>query len=467
MSLDKMQDYGNTFQLKVLAALLREPQFVAQMLDALKDDLFDSDSKKEILKILRNYYTEFRACPTKDVFEIKIQEVAAPTLAENMKSDIKEMYLLMESAENLPFVKKEFADFCFYQGLKAAILQSVDKMTQGKNLEVKSIMDNAYKAFQAPDLGHEYENQVEDRLVKKDRIGLIPTEWPVINEIIDGGPGEGDLCILVGAAGSSKTWALVSIGMHAVKLGKNVVHFTLELNENYTAKRYDSKLTGIQSKDLKYHCNEVVEAIEASVKGKLRIFFHPTKSATINTLKRQLDMLIAHGINPDLVIVDYADLLRNDNIYHQKGGSYSEIGSMYEDLRGLAGEYKLPVWTASQAHRSAQENEIITGDQIAESYKKVMTGDFVISVARKVEDKVGGTARWHIIKNRYGPDGITFPSRVDASIGKIEILHAESQKGVELTQQMRNHDKAVKKTTVSYFDELADERKRKSAEGMG
>ena len=81
---------------------------------------------------------------------------------------------------------------------------------------------------------------------------------------------------------------------------------------------------------------------------------------------------------------------------------------------------KLPIWTASQVNRSGAREDIIQGDRMAESYTKMMITDFAMSLSRNHEDKENGTGRWHIMKNRYGADGMTFNSTMDASIGKIE-----------------------------------------------
>ena len=89
---------------------------------------------------------------------------------------------------------------------------------------------------------------------------------------------------------------------------------------------------------------------------------------------------------------------------------------------------KIPIWTASQANRTGAREEIIQGDRMAESYSKMMITDFAMSLSRNHEDKENGTGRWHIMKNRYGADGMTFNSTIDTSIGKIEINERNSQR---------------------------------------
>ena len=141
-----------------------------------------------------------------------------------------------------------------------------------------------------------------------------------------------------------------------------------------------------------------------------------------------MERSIILGYKPDVIIVDYGDLLKSSQYYKEKR---LEIGNIYEELRGLAGEFNVPVITASQSNRSSEEGEIIVGSQISEDYSKVMIGDFVFSVHRKIEDKLAKTARVFIIKNRFGPDGITFPSKFDTSNGNLNIYEGSSIQGKE------------------------------------
>ena len=111
----------------------------------------------------------------------------------------------------------------------------------------------------------------------------------------------------------------------------------------------------------------------------------------------------------------------------------------------MAGESEIPVWTASQANRSALEEDIIEAQKISESYAKIMIADFVISLSRKIADKVANTGRWHIIKNRFGPDGLTFPSKMDTSSGIIHIFDEMSIGGKEQQKKMDNSSEYLRK----------------------
>ncbi len=112
-------------------------------------------------------------------------------------------------------------------------------------------------------------------------------------------------------------------------------------------------------------------------------------------LKAHIEKTMILGQKPDLIVVDYADLLK----VNTKKDKHEALEELYEELRGMAGEYNIPIWTASQAGRSSLEDDIIEADKIASSYGKVMVADFLMSLSRKVEDKLSGTGRGHVIKS--------------------------------------------------------------------
>jgi len=252
---------------------------------------------------------------------------------------------------------------------------------------------------------------------------------------------------------SHNSWGLINVGAHAVKHGLNVLHYTLELNEGYVGRRYDAVLTGIANQNLKYHLDEVANVV-SKLKGNLTIKYYPTKTASCSTIRAHIEKMIMLGKKPDLVIVDYADLLRGAV---SRKEMRHELESIYEDLRGIAGEYEVPMFTASQANRSALEQDVIEADKISESYSKVMIADFVLSLSRKVTDKIAGTGRWHIIKNRFGPDGLTLPAKMNMSNGQIHIYEETSVQGKDTKKDMENGESLLRKSLSQKYKEISSD----------
>jgi len=255
----------------------------------------------------------------------------------------------------------------------------------------------------------------------------VPTKWQPINDLMDGGLGPGELGVVVAPSGVGKTWILTAIGAEAVRQGLSVVHYTMELSEHYVGARYDTVFTGTPSAELKDKKDEVKAKI-TNLKGKLLIKYFPPKGVTVKKLQQHIEKMVTLDNKPDVIIVDYADLLLSHS--NKSDSTYAEQGGVYIDLRGMSGELEIPVWTASQTNRSAIDSEVIEADKIADSYAKVMNADFIMSWSRKSKDKLNNTARAHIMKNRFGQDGITFPCKMDTNTGYIEVYDGTSPDGV-------------------------------------
>ena len=115
------------------------------------------------------------------------------------------------------------------------------------------------------------------------------------------------------------------------------------------------------------------------------------------------------------------------------------------------------MWTASQSNRSSLEDQVIGAEKIAESYNKIMTADFVMSLSRKIEDKVANTGRIHVIKNRFGPDGMTFPTSMNTSSGQISIFNSGTSDGAEVQSKMNNGNEYVRKLLKKRHNEMFSE----------
>ena len=306
--------------------------------------------------------------------------------------------------------------------------------------EIKVLVDKAMTAGVERNFGHDWKKDVEKRIFEDAR-DTIATPWDCINVPMDGGLAGGELGIVAAPAGAGKSWMLTAIGAAAMKKGKKVLHFTLELNDNYTGLRYDTIFTGIEPKKLQDNFEKVKKAV-SSVTGEIIIKYFPSKTVNSHTLLAHVQQMEAVGFKPDLLIVDYADLLRASS---RAEARYLELGAIYDELRSLAGELYIPCWTASQTQRSSISDEVIQADKIAESYGKIMVADFVISLSRTLDDKQTNTARVHIIKNRFGPDGITFPAKMNVLEGVVDVYDENSTQGIQARRAMSNADNIVKK----------------------
>jgi replicative DNA helicase len=412
--LNQLNAYGVGFQIKVLSSLLKHKEFLQNIHDILEEGYFDNPAHKWIVEEILRYYYKYHATPTLDSLQVEVKKIDNEVLRVSVIEQLKEAY--KASNEDREYVEQEFANFCKNQQLKKALLSSVDLLQSGQYDDIRYLIDTALKAGQERNIGHEYEKDVETRYRVEER-GAIPTPWEHMNELLMGGLGNGDLGIIFGNPGGGKSWMLVNMGAAAAVAGFNVCHYTLELSEDYVGKRYDALFTGIDVQNVGKHRDKVEEVLN-NLKGKLIIKEFPMGKTGISSIEAHIQKCKDLGHAPDLIIVDYVDLLKSKR---KSIDRKEEIDDIYASTKGLARELKVPIWTVSQVNRSGAKDDVIEGDKAAGSYNKMMIADFAVSLSRKRQDKVNGTGRIHIMKNRYGMDGMTYGAKINTSNGHIQI----------------------------------------------
>lgn len=332
---------------------------------------------------------------------------------------------------NSDYVKQNAIEFCKKQKLKEALIKSVELLKTCSFEEISKNINTAIKLGSNSDVGYSYDEHFEKRYEITAR-NAVPTDWKVINDFTRGGLGAGELGVVIAPTGAGKSMALVHIGAAALKLGKTVIHYSLELDDKTIGLRYDSCVTGIPLDNLFAKKDVVLEKITKDVPGKLIIKEYPTKSASTSTLRNHLDKLRQRGLDIGLIIVDYGDLLKPVTIRKEKR---EELETIYEDLRGMAKEFQCPVWTASQTNRSGLNAEVITMESISEAFNKCFVADFICTVSRTLDDKQNNTGRMLVAKNRLGPDGIICPIYMDTAAVDIKVFEptGETKSEIEKT----------------------------------
>ena len=375
MTLKSLQQYGKAFQLKVLGSLLTDKTFLLNVRDVLYPDYFDADSHKWIISQIIEYFDQYHTIVTMDVLKVELHKVENEVLQVALKEELRNSYAA--SQDDLDYIQEEFTNFCKNQEMKNAILNSADLLKLG------------------------------------DFDGIR------LNEGIQGGFGPGDLGIIFGSPGGGKSWTMVAIAAHAVQLGHKVNYYTLELGEDYVGKRFDCYFTGYSIDEINKHRKDVQTYVD-NLKGKLIVKEYPPKGASISTIKAHVQKCIDMEHKPDMIIIDYVDYLRapSKSKYSERK---DEIDDNFIATKGLAKDLKIPILTPSQVNRMGARDSIIEGDKAAGSYDKMMVADVCLSLSRMKEDKVLGTGRIHVMKNRYGQDGMTYNIKMDTNNGHIDF----------------------------------------------
>jgi len=320
---------------------------------------------------------------------------------------------------DVAYIKDTSLDFCKKQNLKSAMVKSIGLLRNSSFDEISQVINESLKLGMNNDAGYDYKKDFEERFKPRFR-NPITTGWDLIDEVCKGGLGQKELGVVIAPTGAGKSMALVHLGTEALKEGKTVVHYTLELQDTVVASRYDSCLTKIPLQNLSVFKEQIYEEVQ-DIEGRLIVKEYPTKTASTQTIRNHLEKLRMRSVPIDMIIVDYGDLLRPVRYLKEKR---NELESIYEELRGIASEYEAPVWTASQTNRSGLNAEVITMESISEAFNKCFVADFIFSISRTVEDKGTNGGRLFVAKNRNGPDGLIYPLFMDTANVCIKVLEA-------------------------------------------
>jgi|TARA_X000001388_G_scaffold74360_4_gene67276 hypothetical protein len=426
--------FGKSFQEDLCHLILNDRSFADQMFEVLDLNFLELKHLRVFVERIRRYRKKYGVHPTSNIMH-SIIRTGLDGEAESVKVRIREYYARVLAKGEIPssseYIKDTALDFCKKQKLKEALIKSVDLIKSSSYDEVSKVIDNALKLGSDNTLGYDYLADFEKRFIKKCR-APVTTGWADIDEIAKGGLGKGELGVVVAPTGAGKSMVLVHLGAQALKAGKNVLHYTLELADTVVAGRYDSAITGVELKNLTVFKEKIYDEVK-DIEGKLIVKEYPTRSASIQTIKNHIDKLRRRDFNPDMIIVDYGDLIKPEN--SRKDEKRHQLETIYEELRGLAQICECPLWTASQTNRSGLNAEVITMESISEAFNKCFVADFIFTVSRTVEDKNTNTGRIFIAKNRNGPDGLVYPIFMDTSNVKIKVLNKSSESVNDIIQK--------------------------------
>lgn len=411
-------DYQNRF-LKLFTT--DKDGFSERIIDIVQVDYFESYQK-----ILLNYQIEFYN---------KYREVARfsslrDIVRQKEKGLVKEHLIglidKLEAVEipNPNHLKDSVYYFFKERSVKNCLFELVSDWKNHSYDSMKLKLENALKAGEPKETGHHYLRDIEKRLEKDFRAPI--SAMPGLDKYIGGGLAGGEMAIVLAPPGGGKSMALVKIASTALLEGKKVVYYTLELSEKVVGQRFDACLNNIKIKDVWEYPDIVRERAQDidSIGGQLVVKEFATGQATTNTILAHLRTLEANeGFVPDIIFIDYADIMKPLVNFSEKRHS---LTSIYEGIRGIAVELGIPIWTASQTNRAGMNKDKFGLDVIGEALGKAATADLVLGIGRPDEVKVANEATFGILKNRNGSDGFYLPAIFDTHRIFIEILPPET-----------------------------------------
>jgi replicative DNA helicase len=413
---------GNHFEEKIVQALIIDHQFAEQMMEVLNVEYFNVEYLKKVSESIFNFYSEYKSFPSFKTLALVLRDKVSN---EMLRGQIVQ-YLgrIKEDPLNgdAEYIKEEALDFCKKRSLAIALEKSLNCIEDKKFDQIVPIIQKALVAGSERDIGHilldddAFEERMQD--VIRDP---VPTPWSEINEITQGGFAKGELWTIAAPTGVGKSHFLVDVGHYAALLGCNVVHYTFELSHLMVGKRYDARYSGIPIDNLLDYKDRVKKSLD-KVRGDLTIKYYPAKTASALTLKSHIHKLTMKDKKPNLILVDYGDLMRSSKSHKDKR---FEEEAIYEELRTLAAELQIPVVTATQTNRSSLDEEIITLKHVAECFQKAMISDVFITIMRRKQNSLETPGNFFVAKNRLGPDGMKLNIMANTSISKFRIIPPE------------------------------------------
>ena len=445
--------YGKQFQEVIFHGLLTDHPWAAQMMEVMRPEFFDVKYLEFLCQKYFQYFNKYKCFPSMGLLVPIIKEDLAESDDSIMLDQIVDYLHRLKTSPNmgdLQYVKDKSLDFCKRQAFREALEKAVDLISTDKFESVVGLMKDAVAVGLPSSVGHDFFEDAEARFVKSRR-QCCPTGLERLDakDILQGGLGRGEIGCVTAATGVGKSHFLVALGANAMRVGKNVVHYTFELTETAVGIRYDSNLCNIPSNDVPDSKDLIMSRYEKMELGRLIIKEYPTGSASVNTIRNHLEKVMMKGFIPSLVVIDYADVMRStrqfDSLRH-------ELKLIYEELRNLSMDMNIPIWTASQSNRSGATSDVVGLENMSEAYGKAMVADVVLSLSRKPMEKDKGVGRLFIAKNRAGRDGVLFPVAIDTARSKFDI---QDPSEISLTEAMAQDESAMKNLLKQKWREVS------------
>lgn len=434
--------YDEKFQNRFLKILLdgKDDTFSYQIIDIIQEAFFDGSYRKSLVKDIKKYYDEYNAIPDYTTLtDIVKRKNDNNSFQEQVLETIKRIE--NQIPKDKAHVKDSSMEFCKRAAQGKHIADSVSLYLNGNYAKAESVMANFQKIGQQKSAGHSYVKDVEKRLIKKLRKPVSTMEG--LNPYIGGGLAGGELGIVLAPTGGGKSMMLVKFACEAFKTGRKAVYYSFELMEESIGNRVDACLSDTELKSIQDYPDKIREVAQKYSANGADIIIREfgTGTASVNTLRSHLKLLERDGFVPDILFVDYIDIMKPIVQYSEKRFALTAIS---EELRGLAMERNIPIWTASQTGRSSFGKELFGVEDIAESIGKAQTADVIIGIGRTPEDKIERMATLNIMKNRNGEDGKNMrlhfdTTRIDIRVSSDSVVRSGMENlGAGIESQMRN-----------------------------
>jgi len=415
-------DFSDDIQRGILFLSKYSRDFYLQISSLVQPDYFEYPIHSNIFKAIQSYYEDYMDIP-KDLHLVEcVKDFKGPK--EDLSDYDDELYRVNSMDASCIGHTEFFLDiiekFAQKAAMREAITSSIGLLKDDRMGEIETLVRDALCINRNVDLGQTYFNDILARFERslKDNTGnRHPMVFDTLSRELEGGLGNKELAMVVAPPGVGKSVYLVNQGVQAMMNNKKVLYISLEMSEDRIAARFDSVMTLIPQKKLKDSLSLLQKRLtlfgDKFPEAQLMIKEFPTGLANINDIRSLLVQLQNYeSFKPDVILIDYLELLRPTR---EGMAEYQAQQRISEELRGLAVECDVLVWTATQTNRQGRAVKLITDAELADAYGKIRTCDYAISLNQTEEEFDGGQMRCYVMKSRNGKQRFVVPLSIDYS----------------------------------------------------
>ena len=425
--------FDASFQYKLFCLLVRDTTIVPFWRSLLRPQYFTDPIAQELTRLVYDYYDSYRTLPSwESLRQLASTAFKNPDAAASAASWVD--YAFQTPVTDRDFLVDQVENFVRTQEMTLAVLEAADHINKGRDVDQVPGIINAAKerlANTQGDLGlfliGMNEQQRWDSLFARPPRDTFNTFWPTANEL-GAVPARKELFVVAAPPNVGKTWALGNIGAAAVAQGKFVAFYTLEMSQVLSAFRVYSIISGQNDKELSHNpalLNSIVPYYQ-NLGGEIVIKEYETSGASTEHLQDHMMRLqIQYGRLPDMIVVDYADLLAP--VSGGSGGRSEDknvvrhiLSQIYRDLRRIAIHYNIAVVTASQTNRASLSKAKITLADLAEAFDKASIADVIWALCQTEDEETSHRARLFLAKNRNETKYRTIDLSLDFGRGRME-----------------------------------------------
>ena len=421
----------------ILKNLIKNETYTRKVLPFLKEEYFSNMEDRLLFKEVAGFVLKYNQQPTFDALEIEVNNIRGTT--DDTVKSIAETLKELESdtnSTNENWLIESTEKFCQEKAIYNAITQSLEimngkgKLTKGA---IPNLLADALGVSFDPNVGHDYLEQADDRFEYYHRQEeRLPFDLEFFNKVTKNGVPRKTLNIIMAGVGVGKSLTLCHFASAYIKQGKNVLYISMELAEQEVAKRIDANVLNVSMDDLmllsKDMYNDKVNKLKQKTDGKLIVKEYPTAAASTVHFRSLLNELnLKKNFVPDVIMVDYLNICASARIKPGNGvNSYTYIKSIAEELRGLAVEYNVPVWSATQLTRSGYGSSDPDLTDTSESFGLPATADFFVALVTNETLEQLNQFSVKQLKNRYADPAKFKKDIIGVDKSKMKLYDVES-----------------------------------------